>query len=107
MRQKPLQDLQNAWVDGCLTRAEYAHALQQLQHEERQSQVRVCMQHANTRAHQRACALVAVVALGRPDSLTHLRLPTHAYRQETLRQQRPRHRSRRVRGGMTLCLSVT
>jgi hypothetical protein len=30
-----MEQLQKAWTDGCLTRAEYAHALNELQQEER------------------------------------------------------------------------
>lgn len=38
-RQKPLQDLHNAWSAGCMTRAEYAHALNHMQEEGRSAEV--------------------------------------------------------------------
>ena len=38
-RQKPLHELHKAWSAGCLTRAEYAHALNHIQEEERSAEV--------------------------------------------------------------------
>lgn len=38
-RQKPLDDLHKAWSAGCLTRTEYAYALNRLQEEERHAEV--------------------------------------------------------------------